>query len=429
VTRGGAIAAAAPPGTFSQVATEPLVIGVFALVYLGMALGRLPGLAVDRTGIALVGAIVLHLAGVVDGERALAAVDVPTLVLLFGLMILSSQYAACGFYDWCAARIAATPAGPVAILALTVVVGGVVAAVLANDVVVFAMTPILCTGLLRRGLDPRPFVVALAAAANAGSAATAIGNPQNILIAQYGGLDFWRFLLFCGPPALAALAVVWAVVLLGARRDFAAAPPSTAGIEVPQPDRPGLIKALLATVALLVLFATPLPRTEGVLAVAGALLVSRRLATRTMLGLVDWHLLVLFAALFVVTDAFSATTTAAAAVTWLAGLGLAPDRLLLQLPLALLGSNTIGNVPLVVLILELLRPAGEEALYGLALLTTLSGNLLLTGSLANIIAVEQAARVGVRVGFADHARYGVPITLLSLALSALWLLGTGALRP
>ncbi|GBD41055.1 putative transporter [bacterium HR39] len=412
-----------------QSAAETLVLAVFAVVYLGMALGRLPGLAIDRTGIALVGAIVLHLAGVVDGERALAAIDVPTLVLLFGLMILSSQYAACGFYDWCAARIAATPAGPATLLALTVAVAGVVSAVLANDVVVFAMTPVLCAGLLRRGLDPRPFVVALAAAANAGSAATAIGNPQNILIAQYGGLDFWRFLLFCGPPALAALVVVWAVVLLLARRAFAAAPPAAAGIEVPRPDRSGLVKALIATAVLLALFATPLPRTEGVLAVAGALLVSRRLATRTMLGLVDWHLLVLFAALFVVTDAFAATSTARAVVARLAGLDLGTDRLLLQLPVALAGSNTIGNVPLVVLVLQLLHPVGEGPLYALALLTTLAGNLLLTGSLANIIAVEQAARAGVRVGFADHARFGVPITLLSLLLAALWLLVTGALRP
>jgi Na+/H+ antiporter NhaD/arsenite permease-like protein len=184
-----------------------LVVLVFVCVYLGMALGRWPGLMLDRTGIALVGAIVLILATAVDGEGVRAAIDVPTLVILFGLMVLSAQFAACGFYDWCSRRLARTPVEPPALLALTVAVSGLLSAVLANDVVVFAMTPMLALGLLRRGLDPRPFLIALTAAANAGSAATIIGNPQNILIGQFGGLDFLHFLAVCGPPAAAALVI------------------------------------------------------------------------------------------------------------------------------------------------------------------------------------------------------------------------------
>ena len=89
---------------------------------------------------------------------------------------------------------------------------GGLSAVLANDVVVFAMTPMLCVGLKGRGLDPRPYLIALAGAANAGSAATLIGNPQNIVIGQVGGLDFWRFMAACGLPALAALACVFVTV-------------------------------------------------------------------------------------------------------------------------------------------------------------------------------------------------------------------------
>ena len=94
---------------------------------------------------------------------------------------------------------------------------------LANDVVVFAMTPMLCKGLARRGLDPRPFVIALAGGANAGSAATIIGNPQNILIGAVGGLDFWQFLVACAPPALAGLACVHLVVWWQWRRRLTAA--------------------------------------------------------------------------------------------------------------------------------------------------------------------------------------------------------------
>ena len=127
-------------------------------------------------------------------------------------MMLSAQYAACGFYDWCSARIAATQASPTTILGLTVLVAGVLSAILANDVVVFAMTPLLCAGLIQRGLDARPFVIALAGGANAGSAATIIGNPQNILIGEVGQLEFWPFLTACAPPAVAGLASVFLVV-------------------------------------------------------------------------------------------------------------------------------------------------------------------------------------------------------------------------
>lgn len=400
------------------------VLVVFVAVYFGMALGRWPGLRVDRTGIALLGAILLYLAGAVTGEGARDAIDAPTLIILFGLMVLSAQFAACGFYAWCSARIARTPAGPAQLLALTVATGGLLSAVLANDVVVFAMTPLLCTGLMRRGLDPRPFLIALTSAANAGSAATIIGNPQNILIGQVGDLEFWPFLAACAPPALLTLLVVHIVVWMIWRGRFDLADPK-ATHAAPDPsarlDRPGLVKALVYTAILLLLFATPLPHVEGVLLVAGGLMVSRQLATKRILGLVDWHLLVLFAGLFIVTHALEATGLPGRMVAWLAEEGLPLGSLSVLGPLTILGSNTIGNVPLVVLLLSLLSQPTPELLYGLALISTLAGNLLIVGSLANIITVERARDVGVMLGFAEHARCGVPITVVSLAAAFAWL--------
>jgi Na+/H+ antiporter NhaD/arsenite permease-like protein len=398
-----------------------LVLVVFAAVYLGMALGRWPGLKVDRTGIALLGAIVLYGGGALDGAAVLAAIDFPTLIILFGLMILSAQFAACGFYAWCSARIATAAVSAAALLALTVAAAGILAAVLANDVVVFAMSPMLCAGLIRRGLDPRPFVIALAGGANAGSAATIIGNPQNILIGQVGQLDFWPFLIACAPPALAGLASVFVVVWWQWRTRFQMVENRYERAATPELDRPGLVKASVATLLLLVLFATPLPQVEGVLLVAGYLLISRRLATRTMLGLVDWHLLVLFGGLFVVTAALAQTGLPDEGIRWLEAHELRAESLTLLAPLTLVGANTIGNVPLVVLLLSVMPSISEGAFYALAVLSTLAGNLLVVGSLANIIAVERARDAGVVLTFAEHARCGVPMTLLSLLLALAWL--------
>lgn len=405
---------------------ETFVVVVFLAVYAGMALGRWPGLRIDRTGIALLGAITLWAAGVFDGPAALAAIDFPTLFVLAGLMVLSAQFDACGFYAWCSDRIARSAVSPRLILALTVAVAGLLAAVLANDVVVFAMAPMLCRGLLERGLDPRPFLIGLAGAANAGSAATVIGNPQNILIGQVLDLDFWRFAAFCAPPAAVALLLVWAVVAWQWRDELAerGAPVRT---EPPPLDRLGLTKAVFATGLLLAGFASPIAPEEAVLLVAGYLLVSRRLATRQLLGLVDWHLLVLFAGLFLVTAALAATGLPGELMRALAAAGLGPDRLAVLAPLALVGSNTIGNVPVVMLLLQIVERLPEHAGYALAVLSTFAGNLLIVGSFANIITVERAREAGVELGFAAHARSGVPMTLLSMGVALAWFAWLGTI--
>jgi Na+/H+ antiporter NhaD/arsenite permease-like protein len=206
-------------------------------------------------------------------------------------------------------------------------------------------------------------------------------------------------------------------------------PAASAGNGLPHValDRPHLLKAIVGTAVVLVLFATPLPQATSVLLVAGALLISRRIASREMIGMVDWHLLVLFAGLFVVTDALAETGLPGQAVAALDAMGLAPDNLAVIAPIALVGSNTIGNVPAVILILAVWPDLSDGALYALAVLSTLAGNLFLVGSLANLIVVERAQSVGVTLSFRDHARCGVPITLISGTAAILWLWLTGVL--
>ena len=409
-----------------------LTVTIFVLTYLGMALGRMPGLKIDRSGIALVAAIVLAAGGAITPERAVEAVHFPTILLLFALMIVSARFAAAGFYDAVADRIARVDGRPTRLLAGIVVLAGGLSAVLVNDVVVFVMTPLLCAGFARNGRDPRPYLFALAGASNAGSAATLIGNPQNIVIGQVGGLDFWRFFAVCLVPAALTLIAVFAAVRIVWRKQLApiavALPASQAGRAAVAVDRGQTIKATLATLALLALFATPIPRELSALAVAALLLTSRRFASREMLTSVDWPLLLLFVGLFVVNDAFAATGLAGQGLDWLAQRGWLPDRLTILAPLALVASNTIGNVPAVVMLLAIWPEIGEGALYALALLTTLAGNFFLVGSIANLIVAERAAMMGVRLSFADHARAGVPMTLLSMAVAMAWLGWGGWLR-
>ena len=152
------------------------------------------------------------------------------------------------------------------------------------------------------------------------------------------------------------------------------------------------------------------------------------ITSRNMIGAVDWHLLLLFVCLFGVTDAFAKTGVAQDGLVWLEQMGLLPQRLNVMMPATLVSSNTIGNVPSVILLIKLLLHLAPGQLAGLAMLSTFSGNLLLTGSLCNIIVAERAGSVGACLGFMDFARSGIALTIFSVAVTTLWLWFTGLMQ-
>lgn len=413
-----AAAAAAPVPSLSGLPdVTPLVL--FALTYLGVALGRVRGLALDRTGFALLGAVAFLATGSMTLAQAQAAIDGPTIAVLFGLMLLSAQYQASGLYDAIAWRLVRSRR-PRVLLAALVAVTAVLSAVLTNDVVCFALTPLVAAALARTRLDPLPFLLAIACASNLGSAATPVGNPQNILIANALSLRFAPFVAACAVPVVAALVLLgWGLsrrlprdAAIAVDDAFAAGPP-------PRIERAPAAKAIALTVFAVVLFLTPVPMHVTAAIVAGVVLTSRRMATRDMLGLVDWHLLALFAALFVVLRGLELSGWTEVALGLLGGRAALAHPAVLVPAVAVLG-NLVGNVPAVMLMLPFV-PRTPATGYALALASTFAGNAVLPGSVANLIVAAQAERAGIRIGFRDHLRVGLPLTLVTLALAAAWL--------
>jgi Na+/H+ antiporter NhaD/arsenite permease-like protein len=402
-----------------------IVLLILILTYIGMAAGRIAWLRVDRTGIALLAVIALLASGEMTLDDFGSSVDLPTLAFLFAMMIISAQFAESGFIDLCARTITETRHGTATLLALTVAIGGGLSAILANDILIIAISPLLIAGAQSRGLDPRPLVIALAAATNAGSAATLIGNPQNILIGALGRLDFWIFLATCAVPAMFTLIVVFLVVWLQwrtrIRQTVLAATLDAPPITLHPLDRNQTIKGAVAVLVLLVLFATPLPRETGALIIAALLLASRKITSRTMIAAVDWPLLLLVACLFGITGALNQSGISAQIFDFLTQHGLLPNSLVLLTPYSLVASNTIGGVPAAMLFLQLWPSAPPGVFYALALLSSLAGNLLLTGSLTNVLIAERADRMGARLTFAEHARAGVPIAIISIGFAVFWL--------
>jgi Na+/H+ antiporter NhaD/arsenite permease-like protein len=190
----------------------------------------------------------------------------------------------------------------------------------------------------------------------------------------------------------------------------------------PALDRWQSAKGLVVALVLMGVFLfTDWPREVAALVGAGVLLLSRRLHSHQMMGLVDWPLLLLlFMGLFVVNHAFEQTGLAAQAVAWLAGQGVVladPGPLLVA---GAVLSNLVSNVPAVMLLLPHLGSDAQAAGTQLALVSTFAGNLLLVGSIANLIVVDQARQQGITLDWRQHARTGLPVTLASLLVVWAW---------
>ena len=403
-----------------------LAVAVFLLVYLGMIFGGLPFLQLDRTGIALLGAIVLVASQVISVEDAYRSLHSPTLILLFSFMVISAQLRLGGFYPWVAHWIASSNGSPPALLGAVVLAAAYLSAVFSNDVVCLAMAPVIIEICRARNLNPVPFLVGLACAANIGSAATLIGNPQNMLIGQTLNLSFRRYLLLTFIPIALSLIVTWCIIVLKCRQGWVSGEsamtiPDDKRSEGPAPlDLWQTTKGLAVAIVLFIAFLyAPWPRELMALAGAGLLLCSRRLHSRHMLGLVDWQLLILFMGLFVVNHALQQTGLPTQVVEALAsaGFNMRDPGPLFVTSFAL--SNIVSNVPAVMLLLP--TTVGEHAGTLLALSSTLAGNLLIVGSIANIIVVNESAQKGITVGWRDHAALGVPVTFATLAINGAYL--------
>lgn len=393
------------------------VLLVFVIVYLGMMLGGLPRLHLDRTGVALLGAIAVVGLGAISPRAAADAVHLPTILLLFSFMVISAQLRLGGFYTWVTRSVSALELAPAALLGVVIAVAAGLSAVFSNDVVCLAMAPLLIEACVRKRLDPLPFLLALACSANIGSALTLIGNPQNMLIGETLKLPFAAYSLEAALPVALSLLGLW----FWLRRDLAsklaeAAPAPVEGLAL---DRWQSAKGLaVALVLLLVFVLTDWPRDVSALVGAGLLLLSQRFHSSKVMGQVDWELLVLFIGLFVVNHALQLTGLSALGVTRLADAGVDLGQPLPLFAGGLLLSNLVSNVPAVMLLL----PQAQAPWAGplLALVSTLAGNLLLVGSIANLIVLDAASRQGIVIDWRRHARVGVPVSLMSLVFTAAW---------
>jgi len=404
-----------------------LTLLIFLLVYVAMGFGKLPGFKVDRTGAAVVGALAMMAVGSIAPQAAWYAIDYKTVGLLFGLMVISGAFVVSGFYAWTAQKVATLHASPTTLLAVFIGVSGVLSSILTNDVVVVAMTPLLVSITLARGLNPIPFLLGFCFAANAGSVGTLIGSPQNMIAAQALDVSFMELLKIAGLPALLSLPIVWSVIAFLYRGKWlidqskAALPSQSASVSL---DKTETIKASLVLLATVVIFILDIwPQEIVALTAAGILLINRTIASNDVLKEVDGNLLLLIMGLFIVNAAMASTGLPQSLLNDLKHMGVdLNEPLALYFTSAAL-SNIVGNNPTVMLLVPYLQAgANSDALCAaLALGTGFSSNMVIFGSLAGIVVVEQSKACGVTISFMDFAKAGLPVALVCIALAAFWI--------
>lgn len=401
--------------------TTYLALPVIVITLIGVAVGRYPWLRMNRATIALVGAVVLIAIGAISLEQAYAALDLNTLTLLFAMMVLNINLRLAGFFYRVSIQVVKWARSPRLLLGLIVFVSGILSALFLNDTIVLMFTPLVLEIVVALRRNPIPYLIGLVAAANIGSAATIIGNPQNMIIGIASGIPFVTFTGHLLPVSLAGLVVAWSVLVIVYRQEFAPGQ-RLETVTLPQRSyRPLFIKSMAATALMVLAFIVGTPIPLAALAAAALLLFTRRLKPARVFREMDWSLLVFFSGLFIVTGAIE--TTGLTGVLFQVAQPIAERGVAALTGVSVVLSNLVSNVPAVLLFRPLIPHFADpqKAWLTLAMATTLAGNLTLLGSVANLIVAETARNRGVHLSFGEYLKAGVPITLLTLVIGIVWL--------
>ena len=391
---------------------------IFAGTYLVVAIGRLPGFRVDRTGAAIIGGALMIAFNVLTVQEAYAAIDYDTIILLFGMMIVVANLRLSGFFTLVSERVLEHTHRPLVLLSAITLVAGAFSAFFVNDTMCLVLTPLVLEVTTRLRRNPVPYLLAVAMGSNVGSVATITGNPQNMMIGSFSGIRYRAFAAALTPIAAISLLVVIAAIAFIYRREFRQAPDLSLEPRRVRVDGPLLAKSLVVAAAMVAFFFAGWPVPKVALLAGALLLLTRRVKPEKVYRQIDWSLLVLFIGLFIVVA--GAEKSAGDLLAAASRFHLERTGVLTAVAAAL--SNLLSNVPAVLvmkpLILRLADP--RHAWLTLAMASTLAGNLTILGSVANLIVVERARRE-VQIGFWDYAKAGIPVTLVTLALGA-WML-------
>ncbi len=394
---------------------------IFATSYLALAIGKVPGLSIDRAGIALVGAGLMVASGALSLEEAYKAIDLDTITLLLGMMILVASLRLSGFFACSTTWIVEQAKSPLILLFAVTATSGIFSAFLVNDAICLVLAPLVLELTLRMGRKPTPYLLAVAMASNVGSTATITGNPQNIMIGSFSHIPYSTFALALGPVALVGLLITAGLVGLFHREEFLGARHLATVMPNIRINHALILRALLATAAMITLFFAGQPPAKVAIIIGGWLLLTRRVKSKRIYAEIDWSLLLMFAGLFIIVAGAQHALLTTELIAAVGRLHL--DQTPILSAVTALLSNLVSNVPAVLMLKPFVEPLKnhDSAWLVISMASTLAGNFTILGSIANLIVVQKAAERGVVITFWDYFRVGAPLTMITLVIGTLWM--------
>jgi Na+/H+ antiporter NhaD/arsenite permease-like protein len=411
----------APDAALGRDAGWFAAVAVFITSYIAVAIGRIPGLALDRAGVALVGAALMVASGALPLDEAYRSIDLDTLTLLLGMMIVVAHLRLSGFFPAAAGWVLRRTHHPLALLGIVTAVAGTFSAFLVNDAICLALTPLVIDLAQSARRNPVPYLLAVAMASNIGSTATITGNPQNMIVGALSGIGYANFAATLAPVAVIGLLLTVLMIVLFHRSEFRANAGFVVDAPTDRPDRALMVRALVGIAALIIALFVGQPPAKAAIIIGALLLLTRRVDNQRIYSAIDWPLLLMFAGLFIIVAGAEHTLLTPEFTARVALLHLDSVPALSATTAVL--SNLVSNVP-AVLVLKPFIPTLRDQHTGwitVAMASTLAGNFTVIGSIANLIVVQGAAARDVRIGFWDYFKVGAPLTLLTLTIGTCWL--------
>ena len=398
---------------------------VFLLTYVLISLRTVRRFPIEKPAVAMLGGALMLLLGVLSPLEAVLAINLDVILLLIGMMVLVSGLEVCGFFDLVSSRIAARAKSQLSFLTWLMIATATLSALVLNDAIALLVTPVVIRSARSLKVNPVPYLVAVAIAANVGSVATEVGNPQNAFIAIRSGIPFLTFTAYLLPVTIVCLAIAIAGVRLAFRRDLAAPiAGAVAGPIVPLQRRGLTLTFGVAVVVAAAFLASPHPDWLPLIALIGGSVVLfflpfvSTVTARSLIAKVDWGIILFFVGLFLLLAGVRASGLSAAIQgAFTSALGGQAGGLAWLVGLSSLLSNLISNVPAVLLLAEVVPQGSTQLWLALAASSTLAGNATILGAACNVIVVQVASREGVSVTMRDFVKAGLPVTAATLIVS------------
>jgi Na+/H+ antiporter NhaD/arsenite permease-like protein len=406
---------------FFGLVPEAAAVAIFAMTYLVVAIGRLPGFRLDRAGAALVGASLMVAVGALPLEEAPKAIDFDTIILLLGVMIVVANLRLSGFFRLVNGWVVTRARYPIVLLISVVLVSGIFSAFLVNDTVCLVLTPLVLDLVTRLRRNPVPYMLAIAMASNAGSTATITGNPQNMIIASLSHIPYGTFAAALSPIAGFGLVLSTGLIALVYRSEFWTRHQLRSEPEPAHANWPIIIKSVAVSLAMIAGFFAGIPPAEAAIVAGAFLLLTRRIKSEEVYAEIDWTLLLMFAGLFIVVAGLEHSVLSPEVIGAVGRLHL--DRVPVLSAVTAILSNIVSNVPAVLVLKPFIAQlqSQQQAWLIVAMASTLAGNFTLVGSVANLIVVQRARVQNVEIGFWEYFKVGAPLTVLTIGAGVLWL--------